>query len=94
MIDNNDLEMKAMELFKAEKYDEAFALQNQFLEEVLSSKVDHCSCPVACVHHGNCVECVILHRGHADHLPNCMHQMLNKRLEALSELSEHTFKKE
>ena len=94
MIDNNELEMKAMELFKTEDYDAAFKLQNQFLEEVLASKEDHCSCPVGCAHHGKCVECVILHRGHGDHLPYCFFKMVNKRLEALSELSEHSFKKE
>jgi hypothetical protein len=84
--------MKAMEFFKEENYDEAFKLQNQFLEEVLASKEDHCSCPVGCEHHGKCMECVTLHRGHGDHLPYCLFQMVNKRIEALSAITEHSFK--
>jgi hypothetical protein len=92
MIDNNELEMKAMDLFKAGKRAEAHRFQDQFLKEALASCEDHCSCPVACRHHGNCTECVILHRGHGDHLPNCFFNMVNKRIEALSAITEHTIK--
>jgi len=38
------------------------------------------------------VECVTLHRGHGAHLPHCFQQMVNRRIEKLSELSEHSFK--
>lgn len=94
VIDNNKLEMKAMDLFKAGKSEEASKLQDEFLEEVMTSCPDYCSCPAPCKFHGKCVECVIIHRGHADHLPHCFQKMVNERLEALSELTEHSFDKQ
>ncbi len=92
MVDNHDLEIRAMDLFKKGDSQEASKLQERFLEEIRSSGEDHCSCPVACKYHGNCVDCVILHRGHADHLPHCFQEMVNKRIEVLSELTEHSFR--
>jgi hypothetical protein len=38
------------------------------------------------------MECVIIHRGHGDHLPECFRHMVNARLEALSALTEHSIK--
>ncbi len=92
MIDNNKLEVEAMRLFKKGESQRARQLQTQFLEEVRNSGEDHCNCPGSCKLHGNCVECVIVHRGHGDHLPYCFQDMTNKRLEILSELTEHSFK--
>ena len=43
-----------------------------------------------CKHHGICYECVQIHRGHGMHLLHCLQMMLNKHLEAVSELTEHT----
>ena len=91
MIDDNELEMKAMDLFKKGESQEASKLQDEFLQEIKASCPDHCSCPVICKFHGECVECVIIHRGHGDHLPHCFQKMVNKRIEALSELTEHSF---
>ena len=91
MIDNNRLEMEAMALFKKGEDERACQLQDKFLEEVKNSGEDHCNCPVSCKHHGNCVECVIIHRGHGDHVQHCFRDMVNKRIEALSGLSEHSF---
>ena len=92
MIDNNRLEMEAMRLFKDGENKRATQLQDRFLEQVKNSGEDHCNCPEPCKHHGNCVECVIIHRGHADHLPHCFRDMVNERLEVLSGLTEHSFK--
>ena len=48
-----------------------------------------CSCPkTSCRLHGNCMDCVIVHRGHRDHLPFCMHDMVNERLSSISALTE------
>ena len=91
MIDNNRLEMEAMALFKKGEKKSAHQLQDKFLEEVKNSGEDHCNCPAPCKHHGNCVECVIIHRGHGDHLPHCFRDMVNKRIEAVSGLTEHSF---
>ena len=92
MIDNNELELEVMRLFKEGKHDEAEKLQDEFLEKVKNTVNDHCPCPEPCKHHGKCIDCVIIHRGHGDHLPYCMQEMLNRKLESLSELSEHSFK--
>ena len=91
VIDDNPLEIRAMELFKQREGAKARELQEAFLAEVKASGEDHCTCPGGCKYHGDCVQCVILHRGHGDHLPHCFRVMLNRRLQALSGLSEHSF---
>jgi hypothetical protein len=94
MIDHHEMEMRAMELFKQGKSGEASRLQDEFLRVVRASGEDHCSCPAACKLHGDCVQCVIVHRGHGDHLPHCFQRMVNERIEALSALTEHSIKRE
>jgi len=92
-IDNNPIEKEAMAAFRRGDSGEGCRLQDEFLKEFhesLKRYEDFCSCPADCKHHGNCMDCVIIHRGHDDHLPYCMHGILNRRLEKLSELSEHT----
>ena len=91
-VDDHPMEVEAMELFRQGKSTEASRLQDEFLAEVKRSGVDHCTCPVACKFHGKCVQCVVIHRGHGDHLPHCMQGMVNRRIEQLSELTEHSFK--
>lgn len=90
MIDGNEVEKRAMELFRAGQTEAAQELQRAFLAEVMASGEDYCSCPHDCALHGNCVACVIVHRGHADHLPRCFWPMVNERLAALSGLTEHS----
>lgn len=93
-IDFNETEIKAMEAFFRGDGEDGNALQDTFLAQLKAARkegMDHCPCKDAtCKHHGNCFECVQIHRGHGMHLPACMHLMVNKRLEAVSELSEHT----
>lgn len=80
-----------MKLFREGKGAQARELQEAFLAEVMSSGEQLCSCPsTSCAYHGKCVECVLIHRGHGDHLPRCFERMVNRRLEALSALTEHT----
>ena len=96
-IDDNPVEMKAMAAFRRGESDTGHELQEKFLNEFhesLKQCEDFCSCPVECKYHGQCVECVVVHRGHGDHLPYCMHDMLNRRLKKLSELSEHSIKQQ
>ena len=90
MVDNHPLERQAMALFRAGEAQTARRLQQQFLEEIMGSGDDLCSCPAACDYHGRCVECVMVHRGHADHLPHCFRDMVNERIEGLSALTEHS----
>jgi len=48
----------------------------------------------ACRYHGNCKECVAIHRAHQEHVPNCMRPLINKKIRLLSELTEHTIANE
>jgi hypothetical protein len=94
MIDDNETEIRAMALFRKGEGAKASKLQDEFLEEVRASGEDHCTCPSACKFHGKCVECVIVHRGHGDHVPHCFQGMLNRRIEALASLTEHSLKRQ
>ncbi len=90
-IDDHPMEVEAMELFKQGHSKKASKLQDEFLDEIKQSGVDHCTCPASCKFHGKCIECVTLHRGHGDHLPHCLQNMVNRKLEQLSGLTEHSF---
>lgn len=91
MIDDHPLEIEAMRLFREGRGAEARKLQEQFLEEVLGSGEDICPCPGSCKYRGDCVKCVTLHRGHADHVPYCMRRMINRKIGAVSAITEHSF---
>lgn len=93
MIDDNPMEIRVMKLFRAGRKAQARRLQEKFLASVLKPGVDYCSCPADCSLHGKCVKCVVLHRGHGDHLPHCFQKMVNRRIESLSELTEHSIKR-
>jgi hypothetical protein len=77
-----DSQRRAMDLFKAGRAEEARRLQTQFLAEILASGEDLCSCPGACEYHGRCLECVMIHRGHGDHLPHCFQRMTSGQVDA------------
>ncbi len=96
IIDGNEIEKAAMEAFHRGDRKEGHRLQEEFaaaFREEYKDK-DHCSCQKACRYHGNCKECVAIHRAHQDHVPNCMRPMLNKKLKLFSELTEHTIAEE
>ena len=90
-IDGNELAIEQNELDREGRHTEAMAIKREFLKQVRESG-DHCPCKQACPHHGNCFECVTLHRGHRDHLPMCMWDMVNERLHKLSRLTEGTLR--
>ena len=80
-----------MVLFRSGPWQEATDLPDEFLAAVKASGEDHCTCQsLGCRFHGRCLECVIIHRGPGDHLPNCVREMDNQRPEGLSALTEHT----
>jgi len=89
-IDNNPLAIRQMELEREGLKQESHQMKMEFLRQVRESG-DHCPCQEKCVHHGNCFECVTIHRGHRDHLPMCMWDMVNERLDAMSKLTEGSF---
>lgn len=96
IIDNNPKETEAMEAFHRGDRKEGLRLQEEFASEFREEykDKDHCSCKKACRYHGNCKECVAIHRAHQEHVPNCMRPLINKKIKILSELTEHTIANE
>lgn len=96
IIDGNLKEKEAMAAYQRGDREEGHRLQTEFVAEFRREyeKKDHCSCMVACRYHGNCKECIVIHRGHQDHVPNCMRDMLNQRIKQLSRLTEHSIANE
>ncbi len=91
-IDGNEIELRALEVFHQGNREEALKIQDEFVEAFRAhyEKKDHCSCKKACKYHGKCKECVAIHRAHMDHLPNCFHPLVNKKLKLVSQLTEHS----
>ena len=88
-IDGNELAILQDQLYQQGRDEEGWQVKQEFLKQVRESG-DHCPCQQACPHHGNCFECVTIHRGHRDHRPMCMWDMVNERLHSLSRLTECT----
>lgn len=95
-IEGNEIEKAAMQEFHKGNREEGLRIQEEFasaFREEYQTK-DHCPCQKACRYHGNCKECVAIHRAHQEHVPNCMRGMLNNKIKLLSQLTEHTIAKE
>ncbi len=72
--DNPDMH-ENMRLEKAGEQAKANAIRDDFVARAcaeIAQGVDFCSCAAECPYHGKCMECVLIHRGHRDHLPNCL----------------------
>lgn len=93
-IDGHPLEKEELRLSLEGKKAESRAKQQEFLDKVEQSGIDHCPCTNNCPLHGDCRACVLVHRGHRDHLPVCFFSMINERLQAVSSLTEGTFEPE
>ena len=95
-IEHNEKEIAAMAEFHKGNRAEGLRLQEEFASEFRKEYAakDPCPCQKACRYHGNCKECVAIHRAHQEHVPNCMRPMINKKLKILSELTEHTLANE
>lgn len=96
IIDGNAKEKEAMSSFHAGDRKEGLRIQEEFAKAFREeyAEKDHCSCKKACRYHGNCKECVAIHRAHEEHLPNCFRNMVNKKISQISELTEHTIREE
>ena len=95
-IEGNKKEIEEMEQFHKGNRQEGLRLQEQFaaaFREEYKDK-DHCPCKKACRYHGNCKECVAIHRAHQEHVSNCMRPIINAKIKLLSELTEHTIANE
>lgn len=95
-IEGNPIQLEAMDEFHRGNWQEGLRLQEMFASQFREAyrEKDHCPCQKACRYHGNCKECVAIHRAHQEHVPNCMRPMLNRKLRLLSELTEHTLARE
>ena len=95
-IEGNQKELDAMKAFHEGNRAEGLKLQEEFAAEFREAdkEKDHCPCQKACRYHGNCKECVAIHRAHQEHVPNCMRPVINKKIRLLSELTEHTIANE
>lgn len=95
-IEKNELELAAMKAFHEGNRQEGLRLQEEFASQFRKeyANQDHCPCKKACRYHGNCKECVAIHRAHQEHVPNCMREILNAKFKILSELTEHTLANE
>ncbi|MDL2294244.1 LPS biosynthesis protein [Ruminococcaceae bacterium OttesenSCG-928-D13] len=91
-IDGNEIEIESLRAYRAGDTARSDELEDEFIRqfhESLKNKEKHCSCPkLHCKHHGRCIDCIALHRAHRDHLPNCLHDMVNERYRALVALTE------
>lgn len=96
IIDGNPKEKQAMEAFHRGDRQEGLRMQEEFAAEFRREyeDKDHCSCKKACRYHGNCKECVAIHRAHQEHVPNCMRPLLNNKIKLLSALTEHSLANE
>ncbi len=95
-IDRNETEIAAMAAFHRGEKDEGERIQAEFVAEFRKEYADkdHCPCQVACRYHGKCKECVAIHRAHQEHVPNCLHPLINQKLKVISEMTEHTLARE
>ena len=92
-IDGNEKERAAIAAIKRGDTAEGNRLQDEFVAEFRASREteDYCTCvKKGCEYHGNCTECVAIHRAHMDHLPQCFRPMVNEQVRAMSALTEHT----
>lgn len=77
MIEKNPIEVAAMDAFKCGDIEEGRRLEGEFVRQFREAyaETDHCSCEEPCRWHGNCKECVAIHRAHQDHLPHCFEKL-------------------
>ena len=96
VIEGNQTEIDAMKEFHNGNRKKGLELQEQFAAEFREEykEKDHCPCKKACRYHGNCKECVAIHRAHQEHVPNCMRPIINAKIKLLSELTEHMIAEE
>lgn len=89
MIEHNPKELAAMEEFHKGNRQKGLELQEEFARS-LSGRIPgegHCPCKKACRYHGNCKECVAIHRAHRTR-SHCMRPILNQKIKLLSQLTD------
>ena len=75
-----------------EEYYVQVVLKNR--ELAANPEIMKCTCPnTLCEWHGKCRECVGLHRYHNDHIPACLHGILDDKLKSLVKVTEMSISK-
>jgi hypothetical protein len=60
------------------------------VSELMPGMVDDCPCTqTRCHRHGNCVECIRVHRTRQQHIPECLQGMFRARIKELAALVEY-----
>lgn len=72
------------------KSKEEFVEQVKDIRAMLASGAEaKCSCAnVKCEWHGDCYNCVRIHRHYKDHIPRCMQPILREKVKALAQTVE------
>ena len=93
IIEGNEKEKAALAEFLKGNRPEGIRIQDEFVSKFREAyaNADHCPCQNACKYHGQCKECVAIHRAHQAHVPNCLRDLINNKIREISELTEHTF---
>ncbi len=69
--------------------EEFLAMIEKLRAVIDSGKYDACPCPkTKCEWHGNCHHCVLIHRHHGEHVPNCLQHILIDKIKALAGTAE------
>ena len=87
IIDNNETEKRAMKEFHLGNRKEGLKIQEEFASAFHTGLLSIRITAPAQKHagsHGNCKECVAIHRAHQEHVPNCMRPIINKKIAVLS----------
>ncbi|MEA5040403.1 MAG: hypothetical protein VB086_11280 [Clostridiaceae bacterium] len=87
VIDGNPEYQKTIECYRNGEVEKARQMDKEFVDRALQER-DHCPCKEPCRWHGKCKECLIMHRGHQDHLPKCLQPILLKQARGLLHLAE------
>ena len=74
------------------KSKEEFVDQVKEIRAMLASDAEEkCSCPnVKCEWHGDCYNCVRIHRYYRDHVPRCLHPILRDKVKKIAQTVEFT----
>lgn len=73
------------------KSKEDFVAQIKEIRAMLASGAEaQCSCPnIHCEFHGDCYNCIRIHRHYKDHVPRCMQLILRETVKDLARLVEY-----
>ena len=74
------------------KSKEEFVEEIKIIRAMLASEAEaKCSCPnIHCEFHGDCYNCIRIHRYYKNHVPRCLQPMLREKVKGLTQMVEYT----